>query len=108
VDVPGGGTATLPGSAPVDGWERCRSADGRWQAVRVEQPGMYGYDALYVVRNGDGAVFAAGRWDVSDLVVGGIAVLDEGLLLYGGDGGWFTVAGEGEAVRVGDFVPALP
>jgi hypothetical protein len=108
VQVSGVGEVVLPGSAPVDGYELCAEGGGGWQAVRVEQPGWYGYDVLYVVRAGDGAVFEAARYDVSDLAAAGIAVVGGDVLLFGGPAGWFAAPGAGDPRRVSDFPPALP
>jgi hypothetical protein len=107
VELPGGGTVVLPDSAPVDGYEVCASAGDEWLMVRVEQPGLYGFDALYVVRVGDAAVFRVAQYDVTDLVVAGIAVVGPRALLYGGPDGWFLVGRDGEPVRVSDFPPAV-
>jgi hypothetical protein len=107
VDLPGGGTVVLPDSAPVDGYEVCASPGNEWLAVRVEQPGLYGFDALYVVRVGDAAVFGVAQYDVTDLVVAGIAMVGSGALLYGGPDGWFLVGRDGDPVRVSDFPPAV-
>jgi hypothetical protein len=107
VAVAGVGDVTLPGSAPVDGYERCDSPDGRWIAVRVEQPGLYGFDGLYVVRAADGTVVQATHYDVSELTAAGVASLGPDALLYGGGEGWFLWRAEGEPERLGDFLPAL-
>lgn len=107
VAVPDGGDVTLAGSAPVDAYERCDSPDGRWLAVRVEQPGLYGFDGLYVVRASDGTVVRATHYDVSELTASGVAVLGPDALLYGGREGWFLWRAEGEPERLGDFPPAL-
>ena len=107
LDLPGGGTVVLPGSAPVDGYEVCASPGSVWLVVRVEQPGLYGFEALYVVRVGDAAVFRVAQLDVTDLVVAGIAVVGPGALLYGGPDGWFLVRSDGDPVRVSDFPPAV-
>jgi hypothetical protein len=97
----------LPGSAPVDGYEVCGSPGSDWLAVRVEQPGLYGFDAWYVVRVADAAVFRVAQYDVTDLVVAGIAVVGSGALLYGGPDGWFLVRSDGDPVRASDFPPAV-
>ena len=107
VGVAGVGDVTLPGSAPVDGYERCDSPDGRWVVVRVEQPGLYGFGGLYVVRAADGAVVRAAHYDVTELTAAGVAEAVPDALLYGGAAGWFLWRAEGDPERLGDFPPAL-
>ncbi|MBN1771013.1 MAG: hypothetical protein JXB32_07130 [Deltaproteobacteria bacterium] len=107
VAVPRVGDVTLPGSAPVDGYERCDSPDGRWLAVRVEQPGLNGFDALYVVRAADGSVVRAAHYDIGELTAAGVAAAGSGLLVYGGAEGWFLWRAEGDPERLGDFPPVL-
>lgn len=108
VAVSGIGDVTLPGSAPVDGYERCDSPDGRWVVVRVEQPGLNGYDALYAVRASDGRVERVAPYDVAELTAAGVAAVGPEVLLYGGaEGGWFVWRGEGDPERLGDFPPAV-
>jgi hypothetical protein len=105
--VAGVGDVTLPDSAPVDGYERCDSPDGRWIAVRVEQPGLNGFDGLYVVRASDGRVERAAHYDVGELTAAGLATAGPDALLYGGGEGWFLWRSEDDPQRVGDFPPAL-
>lgn len=107
VGVAGVGDVTLPGSAPVDGYERCDSPDGRWVAVRVEQPGLYGFDGLYLVRAADGSVVRAAHYDVTELTAAGVAEAVPDALLYGGAEGWFLWRAEDDPERLGDFPPAL-
>lgn len=108
VAVPGLGDVTLPGSAPVDAYERCDAPDGRWIAVRVEQPGLHRFDALYAVRTADGRVERVAFHDVAELTAVGVAALGADALLFGSaDRGWFVWRAEGDPQRLGDFPPAL-
>ena len=108
VPVPGLGDVTLPDSAPVDAYERCDAPDGRWIAVRVEQPGLNGFDALYAVRTADGRVECIAPFDVTERTASGIAVLGPDTLLFGSpDRGWFVWRAQGDPQRLGDFPPPL-
>lgn len=108
LDVCGGAEEVVfPGSAPVDGYEACASPEGVWMAVRVEQPGLNGFDVLYVVRCADAAVLPAGRYDAGDPVAGGIGAVGAGVLVAGGPGGWFVARLEGDPEPLGNFVPAF-
>ncbi|MBI5487491.1 MAG: hypothetical protein HY905_09175 [Deltaproteobacteria bacterium] len=107
VDVPGAGEVALPGRAPVEGYELCARPGGGWRAVRVEQPGEYGYDVLYVVRDGDGAVWEAARYEVTDLEAAGVGVVGGNLLLFGGPAGWFVARDDDDPERVSDMPPAI-
>ncbi|MBI5502721.1 MAG: hypothetical protein HY907_20915 [Deltaproteobacteria bacterium] len=107
VEVPGAGEVPLPDSAPVEAYELCAKPGGGWRAVRVEQPGEYGYHVLYVVRDGDGAVWEAARYVVTDLTAAGVAAVDGNLLLFGGPDGWFLARDEDDPERLGDIPPAI-
>jgi hypothetical protein len=106
LSLAGGRSVTLPDSSPWDAYSTCTWSGSAFVAARVEQPGLYGFDVLYVVPPGTAEGVRAAYYDVSSLDVAGVGAVGDAVL-YGGPGGWFLARSGEDPVRLSDFAPAV-